>query len=133
MRRVVLDTVGLLAIWDEADQWHRDAERSMADLATYPCEFYTSDCVLLECGNASARKAYRSDVVELRKSLGSANRILVPTDDEIEMAWRSYENRLHANSGIVDQLSFVLMKRLGIYEVFTNDEHFRSAGLTVLF
>ena len=133
MRRVFLDTVGLLAIWDEADQWHLIAESAMVELSRYPCEFFTSNGVLLECGNASAKKPYRREVVELRNTLLQSGRILSPTDDELEMAWRAYEKRSNSSAGIVDQVSFVLMRRLRIQEAFTNDEHFRVAGFSTLF
>jgi len=87
----------------------------------------------MECGNAAARKAYRSDVAELRTNLLTAGRVLSPTEDEIQLAWRSYKYGLNAGAGIVDQISFVLMKRLKITEAFTNDDHFRAARLVVLF
>ena len=38
-----------------------------------------------------------------------------------------------AAAGIVDHLSFVVMRRHGIQEAFTNDQHFRAAGFTTLF
>lgn len=34
MRTVLLDTVGLLAIWDEDDQWHSAAEPAFRQLMT---------------------------------------------------------------------------------------------------
>jgi len=36
-------------------------------------------------------------------------------------------------AGIVDQISFRLMRRLGLSEAFTNDQHFRAAGFMPLF
>ena len=33
----------------------------------------------------------------------------------------------------VDQLSFRVMRRLGLTEAFTNDQHFQAAGFTTLF
>lgn len=90
MRRVFLDTVGLLATWDVADQWHVDAEAAMVELMKSPCELFTSDSVLLECGNASARNAYRGDVTELRTSLLAAGRVLSPSESELETAWQAY-------------------------------------------
>jgi predicted nucleic acid-binding protein len=32
-----------------------------------------------------------------------------------------------------DHISFVVMRRLGITEAFTNDVHFQAAGFTTLF
>jgi predicted nucleic acid-binding protein len=41
--------------------------------------------------------------------------------------------RIASGAGIVDQVSFIIMRRLGITEAFTNDEHFRAAGFVTLF
>ncbi len=105
----------------------------MDQLLKFPCMFFISDSVLLECGNAAARKSYRSDVVELRKDLQSADRILVPSENDLDFAWNAYERRVNAGAGIVDQLSFVLMRKFEISEVFSNDEHFSAAGFRTLF
>jgi predicted nucleic acid-binding protein len=32
MNTVFLDTVGLVALWDEADQWHAAAEQSFGEI-----------------------------------------------------------------------------------------------------
>jgi predicted nucleic acid-binding protein len=48
MTRVFLDTVGLLALWDEADQWHVAAEGAWQGILAsgmVPC---TTPFVLLE-------------------------------------------------------------------------------------
>ncbi len=36
-------------------------------------------------------------------------------------------------AGIVDQVSFIVMRRWGITEAFTNDRHFQAAGFRALF
>jgi predicted nucleic acid-binding protein len=69
---VFLDSVGMIAVWDAADQWH-----------------------------AVAQAAFD------RGEAGEA--------------------------GIVDNLSFQVMRRLGLTEALTNDQHFHAAGFTTLF
>ena len=66
---VFLDTVGLLAIWDESDQWHQAAQTCFADLLDSRTDLMTSTAVLLECGNAAARRPYRSAVSRLRAQM----------------------------------------------------------------
>jgi len=36
-------------------------------------------------------------------------------------------------AGIVDHISFAVMRRLGISDAFTNDRHYRAAGMNPLF
>jgi uncharacterized protein len=40
---------------------------------------------------------------------------------------------MKATNGIVDHVSFTIMRRLGISKAFTNDGHFRAAGFETLF
>jgi predicted nucleic acid-binding protein len=49
---VFLDTVGLLAVWDESDQWHQAAQACFVELLAGRADLVTSSFVLLECGNA---------------------------------------------------------------------------------
>jgi predicted nucleic acid-binding protein len=133
MRTVFLDTVGLLALWDSADQWHALADAAMSRLLETPCRFITTTFVLLECGNAAARCAYRGDVCELRDELASHGNLIVPDDSDEATAWNAYRRGEAGQAGIVDHVSFAVMRRLGLTEALTNDRHFVAAGFDVLF
>ncbi len=133
MIAVFLDTVGLLALWDESDQWHAAAEHAFERLSTRNATLITTSFVLLECGNAAARRPYRHAVVRLRERLVEANLIVQPTADECATAWRAYERGEAGDAGIVDHVSFAVMRRLDLRESFTNDSHFRAAGFLTLF
>lgn len=133
MRAVFLDTVGLIAVWDTSDQWHAAADATFSDLLLQGIPLVTTAYVLLEAGNAAARRPYRSRVNVLWKQLKIAGLLYEPTDDELETAWAAYDNGDAAAAGIVDQTSFVVMRRLGLTDAFTNDRHFQAAGFSVLF
>jgi len=133
MRKVFLDTVGLLAVWNRSDQWHMAAKTALQELLAGNAELYCSEPVLLECGNAASRSDLRDEVVEFRSNTEAAGFLLAPTVEEVEMAWQAYSRRDGGGAGVVDQISFVLMRREGITEAFTNDEHFRAAGYVALF
>lgn len=128
-----LDTVGLLALWDEDDQWHADASAAFARLMAAKTPFVTTTFVLLECGNAAARRPYRLRVNALRQTLAARGEVLVPTEDDWRQAWQAYDRGDAASAGIVDHVSFVVMRRLGLTQAFTRDRHFTAAGFEVLF
>ncbi len=130
---VFLDTVGLLAVWDESDQWHRAARACFSELLAHRADLVTSAFVLLECGNAAARKPYRSAVSRLRKQMEPGHRLIVPTLEDWQAAWLAYERGEADGAGTVDHVSFTIMRRLGISKAFTNDGHFRAAGFETLF
>jgi predicted nucleic acid-binding protein len=133
MNRVFLDTVGLLALWDAGDQWHAAAETAFADLGRARSLLTTTSFVLLECANAAARRPYRHAVERLRERMESGNMLVFSTDEDWRLAWDAYHRGDFGQPGIVDHVSFVVMRRLGITKVFTNDRHFRDAGFETLF
>ena len=133
MTGVFLDTVGLIAAWDANDQWHAAADAAYRALLARGRRLVTTSLVLCECGNAAARRPYRADVFELRKFLVREQLLVDPTPEEVEEAWAAYAQADAGGAGIVDHLSFRVMRRLGFTEAFTNDQHFQAAGFTTLF
>lgn len=133
MTTVYLDTVGLVALWDEADQWYAAAETAFTQILSQRRQFVATSYVLLECGNTAARRAYRNDVSVLRQKLELRNELIVPTDEDWRNAWEAYDRGEAGQAGIVDHVSFEVMRRLGISDAFTNDSHFQAAGFTTLF
>lgn len=130
---VFLDTVGLIAVWDEDDQWHSAADSCFARLQAEQVDFVTTNFVLLECGNAAARRPYRSAPSRLCKKLEQQGKLISPTVEDWKTAWINYENGEADAAGIVDHVSFAVMRRLGMAKAFTNDRHFRAAGFENLF
>ena len=133
MNAVFLDTSGLLAIWDEDDQWHIPATAAFAHVAAARARVFTTTYVLAECGNAVARTDFRQSVVDLRIELETRHTLIVPAVEDWQEAWTRYEAGYPGAPGIVDELSFVIMRRLGLHRAFTNDRHFHAAGFEVLF
>jgi predicted nucleic acid-binding protein len=133
MTDVFLDTVGLLAVWDSSDQWHAAAEAAYLELLSQRRRLVTTPLVLLECGNASARRPYRARVNALRELFRQEQLLVEPTAAEVEAGWAAYDRGEAGQAGIVDQISFIVMRRLGIAEAFTNDRHFQAAGFAVMF
>lgn len=132
-RGVLLDTVGLIALWDAKDQWHGIATAAFVALVTSRVPLYVTLPVLLECGNAATRKPYRGTVSVVRDDFAAAGRLVVPTDADVAAGWAAYDRGEANNAGIVDQISFAVMRRLRLTEAFTNDAHFRAAGFVTLF
>src|SRR5262245_27287031 len=133
MNAVFLDTVGLLALWDVRDQWHALAEQAFAEITRDQSRLVTTTFILLECGNAAARRPYRQEVNSLRLKLASRGELVVPTAEDWEQAWIAYDRGDAAYAGIVDCISFVVMRRLGLTRAFTGNAHFRAAGFETLF
>jgi hypothetical protein len=133
MSAVFLDTVGLLALWDRSDQWHDAAEKAFCHVSEARSDLLTTTFVLLECGNAAARRPYRAAVDRLRERMEAAGVLILPSEEDWRRAWAAYRKGEVGQAGIVDHVSFVVMRRLGITRAFTNDQHFAAVGFEVLF
>ena len=77
--------------------------------------------------------AFKPDVDDLREHLAAEGRLVEPTESDLAAAWAAYRAGHAGLAGIVDQVSFAVMRRLGITEAFTNDRHFSAAGFRPLF
>jgi predicted nucleic acid-binding protein len=133
MTPVFLDTVGLLAVWDVSDQWNSAADAAYRDIIQRGQQVLTTPLIVWECGNAAARRPFRQRVNVLRQKLMNEGLLIEPTPREIEASWAAYDRGEASQAGIVDHVSFVVMRRLGLSQAFTNDAHFRAAGFETLF
>jgi predicted nucleic acid-binding protein len=133
MKMVFLDTVGILALFDEDDQWHAAAVAAYERIRVTGAWRVTTPFILWECGNTASRRPYRRDVCELRLKLRQRGRLLDVTQADEESAWQAYQAGAVGDAGIVDHVSFEVMRRLGIIQAFSNDKHFTAAGFEVLF
>ncbi len=59
--------------------------------------------------------------------------LVTPTDEDIDFAGEAYEGGEAATASVVDHVSYAVMRRSGLTEVFSSDAHFRWAGFRTLF
>jgi predicted nucleic acid-binding protein len=130
---VFLDTVGLLALWNTSDQWRVPAATAFQRILTAGRTYVTTEPVLLECGNAASRSTFRQQVIDLRRKLVANDSLITLTDEDWSEAWAAYEHGRPGDPGIVDCVSFAVMRRLGLTDAFTNDQHFAASGFSPLF
>jgi predicted nucleic acid-binding protein len=133
MRSAFLDTVGLIALWDARDQWHSAALTAFNNLRSQRIRLFTSDLILMECANATSRTNLRQSLVALRDELLDAGGVFFPDDQDITGAWEAFRHGSKGQPGVVDNVSFILMRRFHIKAVLSNDIHFKAAGFTTLF
>lgn len=130
---VFLDTVGLVALWDRRDQWHAVASAAFVRHGLHRRPLLSTTYVMLECGNAAARRPYRHLAVETQERLTRDRTLIEPSDADKAEGWSAYARGLYGGAGIVDCISIAVLRRLGVAEVFGNDSHFRAAGFVTLF
>ena len=78
MNAVFLDSVGILALLERSDQWHESAARAWSLLGQVGRPLRTTTLILLECGNAVARKPYRRRIAEIRREFRADGMLIEP-------------------------------------------------------
>ena len=133
MSLVFVDAVGLLALWNDDDQWHHAARGAFVPISDGRTALVTTPFILAECGNAASRTPFRAEADRLRLEFEAAETLIWPTEADWHQAWSAYQRGEADAAGIVDHISFIVMRRLGVAKAFTNDRHFRAAGFETMF
>jgi predicted nucleic acid-binding protein len=134
MSEVFLDTAYAIALSVESDEHHARAVELAEQLETEKTRLITTRAVLLEIGNALSKKRYRQAAVELLDALEQDLQveIVVLSEELYERAFELFRNRPDKDWGLIDCVSFVVMKEYGLTEALTTDEHFEQAGFRPL-
>ena len=133
--KVFLDTAYAIALSVESDEHHDRAEELADQLEAEATHLVTTRAILLEIGNALSKKRYRKAAVELLDALEQDPQVeIVSLSEELyEQALELFRNRPDKEWGLVDCVSFVVMRERGLTEALTTDEHFKQAGFRPLF
>ncbi len=131
---VFVDTSAWLALTNKADTFHLEAKKVRNRLLKAKARFFVTDYVIVEIANSLSRMPWRPATIQLINSIHASENIdIVKIDQNIyDEAWKLYSDRKDKEWGLTDCTSFVVMKRYAITEAFTNDHHFKQAGLNIL-
>ena len=129
--RIFLDTSFVIALINEKDQYHDQAEAWSFRFAN--SALLTTGAVLLEIGNAMARD-FRAEALSIIRVLSRSSRVeIVEIDSNLmEKGLAVYEKYADKRWGLVDCVSFVVMREAGVTQALTFDQDFEQAGFTVL-
>jgi predicted nucleic acid-binding protein len=129
-----LDTAFAIALSSSGDDLHRVALALADELETSPTRIVTTRAVLMEIGNALSKQRYRPAAVELLLSLENDPKVeIVPVSGDLyAQAFKLFSERTDKEWGLVDYVSFVVMRERGITDALTSDDHFRQAGFNAL-
>ena len=131
---VFLDTSYAIALSAPTDQFHDRALRLADELKAAKARLVTTRAVLLEIGNALARRRYRPAAVNLLRALAADPNVeVLPLSEELyTRAFQLFSARPDKDWGLLDCASFVVMTDRGIVKALTADEHFQQCGFRAL-
>lgn len=131
---VFLDTAYAIALASRNDQLHHVALNLADELQLAKTRLITTRAIMMEIGNALSKQRFRSTAVRLLQSLDNDPNVeIIPFSDQLYIkAYTLFCERPDKEWGLIDCVSFIVMKELAITEALTNDDHYRQAGFRVL-
>lgn len=128
---VFLDTNFAVALVNRRDQYHAKAQE-LASLL-HEEQLLTTEAVLLEVGNTLAR-GRRSEAIDIIDHLTTAPNVeLVRMNPDLfDEGFDFYSRHRDKEWGLIDCISFVVMRDFGLTDALTHDIHFQQAGFRAL-
>ncbi|MBI2119913.1 MAG: PIN domain-containing protein [Elusimicrobia bacterium] len=131
--KLFIDTAGFFALSDKNDTFHKRGKDFSKSLEIQT-KIFTSESVLVETfsniqyhlGSKPAREFLHAIL-----SGESGIEAIIPTSEDLFASYRILKKYPDQKFSLVDSISFILMERLKIWNVFTFDRHFsiyRSKG-----
>jgi uncharacterized protein len=129
--KIFIDTVYVIALINRHDAHHKVAYDLAERYETH--SLLTTDAVLLEIGNALARR-FKNEAIEIIDEFLTSNNVEIIhlTSQLFNRAFAFYRQRQDKEWGLIDCASFVVMKENQIDTALTFDQHFVQAGFKAL-
>jgi len=129
--KIFVDTWFIVALINKRDQYHSKALQLAKQFEKYP--LITTDAIFLEVGNALSSN-YKNEAVELIERFLASDEaeVIRLTPKLFDEALSLYKKHQDKSWGLVDCVSFVVMKQNNITQALTFDKHFIQAGFQAL-
>jgi predicted nucleic acid-binding protein len=130
--RLFLDTVFIQAILNINDQYHRPAMELLSRVKNAR-EVWITEAIFMEVGNALSAYDHRKVATFIRQCYHTDNISVVGVTPQLfQEGLKMYESRQDKTWGLVDCLSFIVMKQQNLTDAATSDIHFQQAGFRAL-
>ena len=129
-----VDASGWIPLVNANDTLHPQSVRLFQQRLKEGGGFVTSSVVLLEVGNWLSPIPLRRLASGLLERIEHSERIQVVelTPELYRKGWRLYSERTDKGWGVIDCISFTIMRERNIAEALTGDRHFQQAGFVPL-
>lgn len=131
IKPIFIDTHFIVALGNRQDRYHNQAVDLSKQLKGLP--IITTHAVLMDVGNALARyaKIQASAMIQHFRTSPEVQ-IIAITPQLFDESFALYQRYGDKSWGLVDCISFTVMRQYGISDVLTMDHHFAQAGFHLL-
>lgn len=128
--KLFVDTSAWVAYYDADDRWHAAAKAAVDSLLDQRVTLVTTDYVIDETITLLLYHAGRQRALTFGDTVQRSRHVeLLRIDADIwEQAWRLFKRYDDKTWAFTDCTSFVVMRQMGLWEVFAFDYHFEQAG-----
>jgi uncharacterized protein len=131
LTEIFLDSSYVVALVNARDQYHEQAFEMARRLGDRT--FVTTDAVLLEVGNGLARRFKSEAIAVIEEVLASEEVRIISVDAPLfQKGFNLYKVYQDKAWGLVDCISFVVMRENGVADALTADNHFEQLGFNIL-
>ncbi|MDQ3321965.1 MAG: PIN domain-containing protein [Acidobacteriota bacterium] len=131
MKKTFVDNFYVVALVNKRDEFHERANELVLEFDNQP--LLTTDAILLEVGNSLAQNNKQKSVEIIDEFLSSKEIEIVGMDETLfNKAFELYKTHTDKTWGLVDCISFVVMRENNITDAPTSDKHFVQAGFRAL-
>jgi predicted nucleic acid-binding protein len=133
-KRLFLDTSYVIALSSGRDKHNLLAISLAKEIEEKEIRLLTTRAILLEIGNALSKSQYRQAAIALLDSIERDDNIeIIPISESLyKKGLDLFRKRKDKEWGIIDCISFVVMKERGLDGALTTDHHFTQAGFKAL-
>lgn len=133
IHKLFVDTSWFKAFSDPKDDFYEEASQQFVKIKKEGIELVTTNFMLDESYTLIRNKVGYESAMEFRELLKSLSHVLelvriLPEDES--NAWNWFIEKW-SNLSFTDCTSFAVMKRLGLLDVATFDQHFAKAGFKI--
>ena len=134
MKRIFMDANGWIALNNNRDQFHQEAQKLNRKLLKQSYQYLTTNFILDETYTGLLMKVGHFAAVDFGEKIRKSKvTTIIHITDEIENeAWQLFKQFSDKLFSFTDCTSFFIMRQLNLSEAFTNDHHFEQAGFSIL-
>lgn len=130
--RLFLDTVFIQAILNPNDQYHLPAMKLLPRVKNAR-EVWITEAIFMEVGNALSSYNHRKVSAFIQQCYQTDNMLIVNITPQLfQQGLNLYQSRQDKTWGLVDCISFTVMKQQNLVDAVTSDSHFVQAGFRAL-
>ncbi len=128
---IFVDSAFILALINERDHYHIHAVHLFRQIRGRP--LLITNAVFFEVGNSLARTHKKAAAETIKRFLSADDvEVVYVTSPLLEKAIALYQSFLDKEWGLVDCVSFIVMRERGVTQALTSDRHFIQAGFEAL-